>query len=127
MINIKLKLMRLKALTKTISFTIFTVVFLLYGCISPRYMWEAGKDKFIGKQLDPSMVLAEGAYGAKYGSYFFSWNKKRKFDRVEREGVNTRYYITYGGPCKYSILLDENNVMLSWRYETKHRSRCTVH
>lgn len=106
--------------------SLFVIVFL-HGCISPRFMWEAGREKFINKELDPELVLKRGAYGAKHGSHFFNAFAERKFDKIQKEGVNTRYYITYGGPCKYSILLDENNVMLSWRYETKHRSRCTVH
>lgn len=105
----------------------FLLIFFLYGCLPLRSAWEGDKNQFISKKLDLDLVLEEGSYGAKYGSYFFGWNTNMKFDLVEAEGDNTRYYITYGGPCKYSILLDENNVMLSWRYETKHRSRCTVH
>lgn len=105
----------------------FFAVILLHGCISPRFMWEAGRDNFINKELEPGLILQRGSYGAKHGSYFFNAFADRKFDKFEQEGANTRYYITYGGSCKYSILLDENNVMLSWRYETKHRSRCTVH
>ena len=106
--------------------SLFAIVFL-HGCISPRFMWEAGREKFINKELDPELVLKRGGYGAKHGSHFFNAFAERKFDKIQKEGVNTRYYITYGGPCKYSILLDKNNIMLSWRYETKHRSRCTVH
>lgn len=103
------------------------LIVLIYGCLPYRFAWEGDKSQFVGRQIDPNLILERGSYGAQHGSYFFNAFADRKFDQIESEGKNTRYYITYGGPCKYSILLDENNVMLSWRYETKHRSRCTVH
>ena len=122
-----MKLNKLKKSTNRIGLISLILMFFLYGCLSYRSAWEEDKNQFVNKELDPDLILTEGSYGAKYGSYFFGWSKNRKFDQVVSEGVNTRYYITYGGPCKYSILLDENNVMLSWQYETKHRSRCTLH
>lgn len=103
------------------------LIVLIYGCLPYRSAWEGDKSQFVGMQIDPDLILERGSYGAKHGSYFFNAFAERKFDKIQKEGVNTRYYITYGGPCKYSILLDKNNIMLSWRYETKHRSRCTVH
>lgn len=125
--NIKLRLRKLKRLISQYGLTSLLLILFLYGCLSYRSAWEGDKNQLISKRLDPELILERGAYGAKHGSYFFNAFAERKFDRVKLEGRYTRYHITYGGPCKYSILLDENNVMLSWRYETKHRSRCTVH
>lgn len=104
----------------------FLLFFLLASCVPYRSAWEGDRNQFIGKEIDPKLILENGYYGAKFGSYFFHWGVERRFDRIEKERDGVRYYITYGGPCRYSILLDETNVMVSWRYEKSRRSWCVV-
>lgn len=49
--------------------------------------------------------------------------------RTEREGSGTRYYIYYYKPrCLYSLYVDENDIIRSWRDEggTSHMNRCLL-
>lgn len=49
--------------------------------------------------------------------------------RTEREGPGTRYYIRFDYErCKYSLYVDENDIIRSWRDEggTSHMNRCLV-
>ena len=49
--------------------------------------------------------------------------------RTEPEGSGTRYYIRfYYERCKYSIYVDENDIIRSWRDEggTSHMNRCLL-
>jgi hypothetical protein len=49
--------------------------------------------------------------------------------RTEREGPGTRYYIRfYYERCKYSLYVDENDIIRSWRDEggTSHMNRCLL-
>lgn len=103
------------------------IMTLLVGCFY-RAGWEGDRNKFVGLKLDPELILVDGYYAPlDFINYFFHWSSGRKFDRAEPEGGGTRYYITYGGECRYSIFLDGDNVMRSWRYETSNRSQCIVY
>ena len=67
-------------------------------------------------QIHPS---GKGVYG--YGK---SW-----LYRTEREGPGTRYFIRFDYErCKYSLYVDENDIIRSWRDEggTSHMTRCLV-
>lgn len=51
------------------------------------------------------------------------------FYRAEAEGVNKRYYISTGStpqhPCRYSLLVNPDDVILSWRNEgSKNVDHC---
>jgi hypothetical protein len=49
--------------------------------------------------------------------------------RTEREGPGTRYYIRFDYErCKYSLYVDENDIIRSWRDEggNSHMNRCLV-
>lgn len=128
-----MKLNKLKLSVKSIGKTSLLFILILSAC-AYRSGWEGDRNQFIGVKIQSQNIFDENYY-LELGRFFYSWNSykganklsNKGFDDVLLEGLNTRYYITYGGPCKYSILFDKNNVMLSWRYETKHRSRCTVH
>jgi len=100
--------------------------FIISACIPYRSAWEGDRNRFIGMKLDPQLILTDGSYGAKYGSYFFDTFVERKFDNVVVEDNFVRYYITWRGRCQYSILLDKEGVMHSWRYETEQRQGCIV-
>jgi hypothetical protein len=50
--------------------------------------------------------------------------------RTEREGAGTRYYILYYYErCKYSLYVDENDIIRSWRDESgrDHMKSCLLH
>jgi hypothetical protein len=68
------------------------------------------------RQIHPS---GKGVYG-----YGVGW-----LYRTEPEGPGTRYYIRfYYERCKYSLYVDENDIIRSWRDEggTSHMNRCLV-
>lgn len=49
--------------------------------------------------------------------------------RTEPEGSGTRYYIRfYYERCKYSLYVDQNDIIRSWRDEggTSHMNRCLL-
>jgi hypothetical protein len=49
---------------------------------------------------------------------------------TEREGAGTRYYIRYYYErCKYSLYVDENDIIRSWRDEggRDHMNSCLLH
>ena len=51
------------------------------------------------------------------------------FYRTEREGSGTRYYIRlYYERCKYSLYVDQNDIIRSWRDEggSSHIKRCLM-
>jgi hypothetical protein len=67
-------------------------------------------------QIHPS---GKGVYGYGRGWLY----------RTEREGPGTRYYIRfYYERCKYSLYVDENDIIRSWRDEggTSHMNRCLL-
>ncbi|TBU94784.1 hypothetical protein DNJ95_11150 [Stutzerimonas kirkiae] len=74
----------------------FFLMLFSSACIPYRSAWEGDRDQFVGKKLDPDIILADGSYGAKYGNYFFDTFVERKFDAVIVEGGLVRYYITWG-------------------------------
>lgn len=84
--------------------------FIVSACIPYRSAWEGDRNQFVGRRLEPELILADGSYGAKYGSYFFDTFVERKFDAVVKEGGFVRYYMTWRGRCKYSVLLDEGGL-----------------
>jgi hypothetical protein len=50
--------------------------------------------------------------------------------RTEREGAGTRYFILYYYErCKYSLYVDENDIIRSWRDEggRDHMKSCLLH
>lgn len=61
------------------------------------------------------------------GKRFFSGaNDVREVDSVDQEGDGTRYHLTWKGRCKYSILVDAQGVVVSWRRESSGRQGCYV-
>lgn len=125
---------KLNILTKPVFLTSLLLIFFIYGCLPYRSAWESSLSQFVGNEIYLDKIFEEKSY-IEYGRYFYNKNVykgsgkwgKRGFDKIVNEDIGVRYYITYGNVCKYSILIDENNVMLSWRYETKNRSRCIVY
>lgn len=61
------------------------------------------------------------------GKRFFSGaNDVREIDSVDQEGDNIRYHLTWKVRCKYSILVDAQGVVVSWRRESSSRQGCYV-
>jgi len=98
---------------------------LLTACAIPGFGPYAAEsvDRFIGTKftnpIDPQRAANGGLYG--HGR---TW-----LYRTEPEGSGTRYYIRfYYERCKYSLYVDENDIIRSWRDEggTSHMNRCLI-
>jgi hypothetical protein len=115
----------MRGLNVTTAFAIL----LLSGCALPLVGPFAVDDveRFIGtKFTNPLEAKRNPATGSFYGNVYRggTW-----LYRTEREGPGTRYYIRYYYErCKYSLYVDENDIIRSWRDEggTSHMNRCLV-
>ena len=102
---------------------------LLSACAIPGLGPYASQyaDLFIGTRFtnpqEPKRNLATGGfYGNVYkgGEWMY---------RTEPEGSGKRHYIRFDYErCKYSLYVDQNDIIRSWRDErgTSHMSRCLI-
>jgi hypothetical protein len=101
---------------------------MLSACALPGIGPFAAEDvnRFIGTKftnpVDPQRAANRGLYShvARGESWLY---------RTEPEGPGTRYYIRYYYErCKYSLYVDENDIIRSWRDEggASHMTRCLV-
>lgn len=92
------------------------------GCMSYDG-WEKSRDTLIGKEFYPETSLT----GVNKKYFVRGPNSKKNIDWSIKEEGGTRYYITYLNPyCKYSILVSEDNVIISWRRESPKKN-CYVY
>jgi len=96
------------------KFWILFFFFFILGC-STRSMWVDGMNGMVGE-----------SYCRHYNYFWSPSNKNKSFDRVEVEGGGRRYYITWYGECKYSIYVERDGLIRSWRYETNNMESCYV-
>ncbi len=84
-------------------------------------------DLFVGTRFtNPHEPKRNSATGSFYGNVYKggTW-----IYRTDQEGPGTRYYIRFDYErCKYSLYVDENDVIRSWRDEggNSHMNRCLV-
>ena len=84
-------------------------------------------DRFVNTKFTNSIEPKRNpATGSFYGNVYRggTW-----LYRTEREGPGTRHYIRYYYErCKYSLYVDENDIIRSWRDEggNNHMNRCQV-
>jgi len=114
---------------KLIILSIGAALLLLGACAIPGVGPYASQvvDRFIGTAYsnpnDPERNPSTGSFyghGHKGGVWLY---------RTEREGPGTRYFIRYYYErCKYSLYVDENDIIRSWRDEggTSHMNRCLL-
>ncbi len=94
--------------------------FIVSGCHS---YWKESKDRLIGTKFDPSENRDETGGGYR----FFVPKGEAIYYRIDQEPPNTRYFIKWNSHCRYSLLVDPNDTILSWRFEeTKDPSRACV-
>lgn len=102
---------------------------LLNACAIPGLGPHASQyaDLFIGtKFTNHHEPIRNPATGSFYGNVYKGgeW-----IYRTEPEGTGTRYYIRfYYERCKYSLYVDQNDIIRSWRDEggTSHMTRCLL-
>ncbi len=96
--------------------------FIVAGCY--HSYWKESRDSLIGTKFDPNKSLSE--IGSRYRYYIPK--EEAIYYRVDQEAPNTRYFIEWTPHCRYSLLVDPNGTILSWRFEdTERPSRsCTI-
>ncbi|THF62816.1 hypothetical protein E6C76_16220 [Pseudothauera nasutitermitis] len=96
--------------------------FMVSGCY--HGYWKESKDRLIGTKFDPNEIRNET------GDVYRAFVPKGEaiYYRVDQEPPNTRYFIKWTSHCRYSLLVDPNGTILSWRFEdTESPSRsCTI-
>jgi hypothetical protein len=102
---------------------------LLSACAIPGIGPYASEvvERFVGTQfknpIDPERNVSTGSFYSrvyKGGEWIY---------RTEPEGLGTRYYIRfYYDRCKYSLYVDQNDTIRSWRDEggTSHMTKCLL-
>jgi hypothetical protein len=113
---------------RVLACSLFAVL-LLGACAIPGVGPYASQvvDLFIGTRFtNPHEPKRNSASGSFYGNVYKggTW-----IYRTDQEGPGIRYYIRfYYERCKYSLYVDENDIIRSWRDEggTSHMSRCLL-
>lgn len=88
----------------------------------PEKRWVTVKD-VKGKELtivDPSHNTIRGNRYKSSGNF-----EEPIYYKKLIEGVNTRYFINWGGPngsCSYSLLVRSDDIILSWRNEGQRKA-----
>lgn len=98
---------------KLLSIIFLVVLFGIEGCMPHRY-WRESIDRMVGTKFDPQKERNEQTT-----SYYTRKSSKGDdfYYRVEAESGNKRYYILWSDSCRYSLLVNSNGTILSWRYE----------
>lgn len=102
---------------------------LLSACAIPGIGPYASQvvERFVGTQFKNSI---DSERNSATGSFYSRVHKGGEWIyRTEPEGSGTRYYIRfYYERCKYSLYVDQNDTIRSWRDEggTSHMTRCLL-
>lgn len=103
--------------------SLFAGFFFLGGCygflvLDRHAFWKESRDKLIGTKFNQDVNRTETG-----DLYTPGFNPKSKLPRsgaykVEDEGPNKRYFIRWTNYCSYSLLVDSNGTIVSWRFES---------
>jgi hypothetical protein len=109
--------------------TLVCVCAVLAGCAIPGFGPYASDevDKFIGLKFTNSKNPKINPINRDY--YSNIGKGEEWLYRTEKEGSGKRYYIRYYYErCKYSLYVDENDIIRSWRDEggRDHMSKCLL-
>ncbi|CRM08894.1 hypothetical protein [Pseudomonas sp. 52 E 6] len=106
---------------------VFVALALLAGCAPSHSAWVSSRDGSNGTPMDSHIrTICSQSPGKCSDSFWSPVNQNRVFDRVVEEGQGKRYYITWIRDCRYSVWVDENRVVKSWRYETENTGSCYI-
>ena len=113
---------------KNLNVLLACTALLLGACNIPGFGPYAaeGVDRFIGLKFTNPIDPKRAANGNLYAR---SPKGVPWLYRTKREGSGTRYYIEHDGErCKYSLYVDQNDIIRSWRDEggSSHMNRCLV-
>ena len=104
----------------------FGFIIFLSGCAPSHSIWLEGMDSLEGTRLAqhywPPLCKVECSVRL----WSPASRNKNEFDMVKPEGVNYRYFVTWLPGCQYSVLVDPNDIILSWRYEVATDDKCVV-
>jgi hypothetical protein len=77
--------------------------------LTARYhgFWLVDKHSLIGTRFDPSNKVR----------YSNLPQGRKHLYHIEQKSPNTRYYIQWQTNCRYSLLVDPDSTILSWRFE----------
>jgi hypothetical protein len=88
-------------------------VMMVFGC-QMHGVWKDAKDRMVGTKFDPAQERNQQTRSF-YARYYPKGSKF--YYRVDQEPPNLRYYIQWSPQCRYSLLVDPDGTILSWRYE----------
>ncbi len=101
---------------------------VLAGCAIPGFGPYASDivDRFIGTKFTNQKNPRVNSPAR--GHYSSVAQGEEWLYRTEKEGSGMRYYIRYYTPCKYSLYVDENDIIRSWRDEggREHMTKCLL-
>jgi hypothetical protein len=86
----------------------------------PEERWVTVKD-----QQGRVLTIIDPASRQRGGNYYRTIYDREEPDyyKKQTEGVNTRYFINWGGSlCSYSLLVGPDDIILSWRNEGQRKA-----
>lgn len=88
----------------------------------PEKRWVTVKD-----QQGRVLTIIDPASQQRNGNFYRRiYNTEEPvYYKKQTEGVNTRYFINWGGPdflCSYSLLVGPDDIILSWRNEGQRKA-----
>lgn len=98
---------------------LFFVATGLVGCAPSHSGWEDELNSVIGDAFDKHYKISNGPFWSPV-------NDNKVADKIVDEQTWKRYYLTWVRQCKYSVLVDDDGIIRSWRYETNDRGSCYV-
>jgi hypothetical protein len=88
---------------------------MVSGC-SMHGIGKSSTDMYVGTKFDPTKVRNQQTRDLYTHSYNYPKGGQFYY-KVDQEPPNLRYYIKWSPKCRYSLLVDPDGTILSWRYE----------
>lgn len=104
----------------------YAFILILSGCLSGHANWAYIQDDMVGTNLNRHYWPPLCESNCLSSLWSAAADNKNKFDDVVADGANTRYYVTWLPGCQYSVLVDPEGIILSWRYEVANDDKCIV-
>ena len=113
---------------KIMVFSSYFSILIVTGCVS-HSAWVDMIDGYVGTPFDYHLDPPVGRPGLS-GSFWSDGNYRpegRIYKKMVSEGAGKRYLIPWSvSSCTYSVYVDSEGIIRSWRYESEDRSSCVV-
>jgi phage terminase large subunit GpA-like protein len=102
------------------------LILLVCGCAPSNSLWVSTTDDMVGTRLGQHYwgEMCESECLNKLWAP--SSTNKNIFDKTLVEGDGFRYFVTWIPGCQYSLLVSDEGIIQSWRYEAADVNKCII-